>query len=216
MTVEPVQGAAELPAVRSSSPLAAEPSHAWRRREGEYWHRRRHLERQLHDGPALRISALTLRLGLLGQKLPGGQPELQRDIDDLQAELHAVQQELRALADQIYPPLLYEAGLGPALRELAGRAPVRMRVDASDDRFDPAIEAVAYFAVVELLDVAADGGATVAVAVRKQDCDLVLEIGAVDTVRGSELLEQIRRLGGVVDVPAGSSTQSVRVRIPCE
>ena len=50
----------------------------------------------MHDGPALRLSALTLQLGLLKEKLQVGTANLQRDIDDLQRELHTVLQELRA------------------------------------------------------------------------------------------------------------------------
>src|SRR3954454_21962138 len=121
-------------------------------RRTEHWNRRRDLERQLHDGPALRIAAMTLHLGLLAEKLRDGAGDPQRDIEDLQGQLHTVLQELRTIADQIYPPLLQEAGLGPALRKLARRAPVPVRVDAVDDRFDAAVEGVVYFAVLEVLD----------------------------------------------------------------
>ena len=83
---------------------------------------RRDLERQLHDGAALRISALTLRLGLLRHRRPDDEQEFQAAVDELQDELHQVLQELRDVAGRLYPPLLDEAGLGPALREAAGRA----------------------------------------------------------------------------------------------
>src|SRR3954454_13163811 len=92
---------------------------ACRLRAVEHWTRRRDLERQLHDGPALRIAALTLHLGLLAQKVGAGRGDLQEDIEDLQERLQAVLHELRAIGDQIYPPLLQQAGLGPAVRELA-------------------------------------------------------------------------------------------------
>ena len=57
-----------------------------------------------------------------------------------------------------FPPEIYGGAgvhvghLVPALRELAGRVPVHVRVHAVDDRFDTAVEGVAYFAVVEVLE----------------------------------------------------------------
>src|ERR1700750_690531 len=118
-----------------------------RRQVDQHWTRRRELERELHDGRALRIAALTLHLGLLAEKIGEGTGDLRPDIEDLQSQLHLALQELRAIADQIYPPLLHEAGLGPAVVELASTIPVPVRVDAAGGRFDPAVEGVAYFAV---------------------------------------------------------------------
>lgn len=191
---------------------------ACRRRVDEHWNRRRDLERQLHDGPALRIAALTLRLGLLAQKVREGTGDLQRDIEDLQGQLHLVVQELRAIADQIYPPLLQEAGLGPALRELASSLRVPVHVDAVDGRFDPAVEGVAYFAVLEVLEYATR---TVDVTVRRDDDGLALDLAHVDTGQGVAVRDRIQWLGGAVEVVGGSlsgvgAMGTIKVRIPCE
>jgi signal transduction histidine kinase len=209
--------ASRVDGVQDSAVLAApvEPRH---RGVGEHWHLRRRIERQLHDGPALRISALTLQLGLLSQKLPG-ESNLQHDIDDLQDELHLVLQELRALSDQIYPPLLYEAGLAPSLTELANRARIPVRVDARDDRFDPAVEAVAYFVVAGLLDSFEDLSTQVEVRAERKERDLTLDItveqATLDTHRGAAALEQIRRLGAVVEILPAATGGTIRVRVPC-
>ncbi|HEV7450200.1 MAG TPA: histidine kinase, partial [Pseudonocardiaceae bacterium] len=85
---------------------------AGRRRERDQWLRRRFLQRQLHDGAALRISALTLHLGLLRHRTPPDGQAVQDCIGELQDELHAALDELREVAAKIYPPLLDEAGLG--------------------------------------------------------------------------------------------------------
>ena len=175
----------------------------------EQWERRRELERQLHDGPALQIAALTLRLGLL----VAANDHLREEIESLQAQLHTVLQELRAIADRIYPPLLQEAGLAPALRELAGSVPAPVRVDVVDGRFGPAVEGVAYFAVLEVLREMPAGTRTVDVTVRRDDEGLVLDLGAVDTGRGVAVRERIRWLGGSVEIRAAGT---IRVRIPCE
>jgi signal transduction histidine kinase len=187
-----------------------------RRGVDEHWNRRRDLERQLHDGPALRIAALTLRLGLLGQKAADGAGDLRCDIEELQLQLHIVQQELRAIADQIYPPLLHEAGLGPALRELACSVRVRVRVDAADGRFDPAVEGVAYYAVLEVLENLRPGTRTVDVTVRRDDDGLALDLGNVNTGQAVAVRDRIEWVGGAVEIVEGSTMDTIRVRIPCE
>lgn len=194
---------------------------ARRRRVDEHWNRRRELERQLHDGPALRIAALTLHLGLLAQKVGDGTGDLRHDIEDLQVQLHIVVQELRAIADQIYPPLLQEAGLGPALRELASSVQVPVRVDAVDGRFDPAVEGVAYFAVREVLEDLGYATRTVDVTVRRDDDGLALELAHVNTGQGVAVRDRIQWLGGAVEIVGGSlpgigAVGTIKVRIPCE
>ena len=198
-----------------ASATAAGLRGAGRRHEGEQWNRRRVLERHLHDGPALRIAAAALGLGLLGQKLSAGDADLHHDIDDLQGQLHAVLQELRAIADQIYPPLLYEAGLGPALRELADRKPFPVRVDASDARYALALEGAAYFVVCDLLAGSRVGAETVEVRVGSDDDAVTLQIAHVHTGDIAALADQIRRLGGTVAIDGGGSSGSITVRLPC-
>ena len=68
-------------------------------------------------------------------------------------------QELRDVAGKIYPPLLDQAGLGPALREVADRVRPPVRVHAADERFGPAAEGAAYFAVSGCLDALDPDGA---------------------------------------------------------
>ena len=128
--------------------LAAPGSEAGRRAEQAEWMRRRRLERQLHDGAALRISALTLQIGLMRHRIPQADAELDSAVDALQDELHAVLQELRDVSGQIFPPLLDQAGLGPAVREAAERCSMPVRTTIEDDRFCPAAEGAAYYAVL--------------------------------------------------------------------
>jgi signal transduction histidine kinase len=190
--------------------------------------RRRRLERQLHDGAALRISALTLQLGLFRHKVPDAEPDLHASIESLQDELHAVLQELRDVAAKIYPPLLDEAGLGPALREVADGMETPVRVDAPADRFGPAAEGAAYFAVVDCLAAvdaaAADTGAEappVAVLVRRSAAEpdgavLTVHLTGADIRHAESMLDQVRRLGGTIDVAGGPGPGTITARIPCE
>ncbi|GAA0533418.1 histidine kinase [Paractinoplanes ferrugineus] len=184
-----------------------------RRSADEQWSQRRDIERQLHDGPALRIAALTLRLGLLAQKARSDAGDLPRDIAELQDQLHLIQQELRAVADRIYPPLLQEAGLGAALRELAGSA--SMRVDADGGRFDTAVEGVAYFAVLGVLAALPPTTRTVDVVIRRDAEGLALDLGNVDTCQIDAVRDRVQWVGGVAAV-FGGLIGTIKVRIPCE
>jgi signal transduction histidine kinase len=187
-----------------------------RRSERERWLRRRRLERQLHDGAALRISALTLQLGLFRHRVPDGEPDLHESIDVLQDELHAVLQELRDVASKIYPPLLDEAGLGPALREVTDRIQTPVRIDVPEERFGTPADGAAYFAVTECLDSLDPGSAPVDVVVRRDADVLVVAVSGVDVRHAEAMLDQVRRLGGTIDVAGGPGTGTITARIPCE
>ncbi len=185
------------------------------------WLRRRLLERQLHDGAALRLSALTLQIGLMRHRLPVAEADLDSAVDALQDELHSVLQELRDVANKIYPPILDEAGLGPALGEVADRTTASIRIHAAGDRFDPAAEGAAYFAVTECLD-ALDGDAPpVAVGIHPDHDNaggpvLVVEIEGVDVRHAEGMLDRVGRLGGTIDITRGTGIGTITARIPCE
>jgi hypothetical protein len=196
------------------------------------WRDRRALERRLHDGAALRISALSLRLGLLRHALARGDQVFDAAVEALQDELHMVLQELRDVEGRLYPPLLDEAGLGPALREAAARCPVLVRIDAVDERFGPAAEGAAYFALLDCLpqphgypdggaDGAVDGhalGEPVDVVVRRDGDVLVLLVTGVAACHAASVHDGVRLLGGTVVVgtgPTGAAGALITVRIPC-
>ncbi len=212
MTLEPAQRGGDVPhAVRLPVPARdADPP-----AEHDQWLGRRSLQRQLHDGAALRISALTLRLGFVRHRMSATDPELLSCIDGMQDQLHAVLQELRDVTRKIYPPLLDEAGLGPALQEVACRIPVTVRVEAPDVRFGPAVEGSAYFAVTECLDALDDSAAPVVVLVRTDAGALAVHVTGVDVCHARLMHDQVRRMGGTIDVVGGPGVGTIIARIPC-
>jgi hypothetical protein len=186
------------------------------------WTRRRDLERRLHDGAALRVSALALQLGLLRHRRPVDERDLASAVDALQDELHLVLQELRDVAGRLYPPLLDEAGLGPALREATGRCPEPVRIDGPDERFNAAVEGAVYFALLGCLPGAGNGVASrpVEIVLRRADDDLVVLVSGVDPCHAASILDGVRLLGGTVAVQDPGSDLSIdptpiTVRIPC-
>jgi signal transduction histidine kinase len=112
---------------------------------------RQRIERNLHDGAQQQLVALAVQLSLL-EDSAGDSGEVRQVTGQLRAGLHAALDDLRALARGIYPPLLADQGLGPALRAQAGRAPLPVLVEADGiGRFPRDAEAAVYFCILEAL-----------------------------------------------------------------
>ena len=115
----------------------------------------RRIERDLHDGTQAQLVALAMRLGMAKEKLEGVDDiDLDR-VRELVDEAHRGAKEaiaeLRDIARGIHPPAL-DIGLEGALATLAARSavPTGLTVELRT-RPTPAIEAIAYFCVAELL-----------------------------------------------------------------
>ena len=211
------------PAVASQvEPTLADDGARLRQTAQRQWAARRDLERRLHDGAALRVSALTLRLGLLRHRHPDDEQEFQAAVEELQHELHLVLQELRDIAGRLYPPLLDEAGLGPALREAVGRGTAPVRIDAPDERFGPDVEGAVYFAVLGCLP--EESAVPVEIVVRREDDDIVVLVSGVEACQ-TVVSDGVRMLGGTIAVGPASGPRTIdsavidsaviTVRIPC-
>ena len=111
---------------------------------------RHRLERNLHDGAQQRLTSMQIKLALAREHVPEG--ELGTELDELATEAARAAAELRALAHGIYPALLYDAGLAPALRSLASSAAIPIRVfDRGVGRAAAGTELAIYFCVLEAL-----------------------------------------------------------------
>jgi signal transduction histidine kinase len=112
---------------------------------------RQRIERNLHDGAQQQLVALMVQLSLL-EDSAGDSGEVSQVTGRLRAGLRAAIDDLRALARGIYPPLLADQGLGPALRAQAGRAPLPVRVETDGiGRYPRDAEAAVYFCILEAL-----------------------------------------------------------------
>jgi signal transduction histidine kinase len=110
---------------------------------------RRRIERDLHDGAQQRLVSIGLALRHAQHELSTASAEHTREtLDGAVAEVAVAIDELRELSRGL-PPSQLDAGLAPALRELAARAPVPVLVTAPDERFDRGVEAAAYFIACE-------------------------------------------------------------------
>jgi signal transduction histidine kinase len=194
--------------------------------------RRRRFERDLHDGPQQRLASVALALGLFGRTLrsSGDTAGLADEVDEVGAELGRALAELRELARDIYPVLLTDAGLGPALTSLAQRCPVPTDITVGTavpaGRLAGAVERTCYFVVFEALsNVAVHSFATRAEVVVRELEGQVRVVVSDDGVGGADangpglrgLADRVAAHGGVLLVRSepGSGTR-VMADLPCE
>ncbi|KJK52079.1 hypothetical protein UK23_04960 [Lentzea aerocolonigenes] len=167
---------------------------------------RRQVERDLHDGAQQRLVSvlLTLRLAEISPELlAAAREELARALD-----------ELRELARGIYPVLLTDAGLGPALLSLVERSAVpAVLVGVPEERLSPVAERTCYFVVAEALTNAAkySRAREVKIEIISSNGLVTVDVsdngvGGVSELRGLD--DRVAALGGrlAVNSPVGEGT----------
>lgn len=170
---------------------------------------RRRLERDLHDGAQQRLLALFYDLRLARSSADG---EVAAQLDAAAGQAQLALEELRQLAHGIYPAILAEAGLEPALASLADQAPLAVEVDAPDRRFPDGVEAAVYVAVREAIDDAAARGATWIRVVVAGELELAIEDdGSPRTSTLVHVQDRIGALSGKVEV----GKRTLKAAIPC-
>jgi signal transduction histidine kinase len=186
---------------------------------------RRRLERDLHDGAQQRLVSIGLALRHVQGQLPAPSREAV-ELDATVDELTGAIEELRELARGVRPASI-DGGLGPALRELASRAPLPTRVEATEERFDDRLETAAYFVASEALTNAVKHAkaSEVTLSAARRNGSLVLGVrddgvGGAHTSEGSGLggmTDRVAALGGSLSVesPPGGGTV-ITAELPCE
>jgi signal transduction histidine kinase len=182
---------------------------------------RRRIERDLHDGAQLRLTAVTMALGIA--RVEEDPPAVRAQLDRAYDQARLALAELRDLVHGLHP----REGLGPALAALAERSAVPLVV-AVDLRARPpaAVEAAAWFVVTEAVaNIAKHSGAGRA-WVRCTQRAGVLHVEVGDDGRGgadphggtglSGLAERVALLGGRLRVhsPRGGPTV-LTAELPC-
>jgi signal transduction histidine kinase len=178
---------------------------------------RRGLERNLHDGAQQRLLALSydIRLARAAAQAEGNTPA-EMALARAASQTQDVLGELRDLAHGIYPAVLAEAGIGPALATLADTAPLPVQIlRAEHQRYPDPVEAAAYYAVAEAISDAARRGADHAgVSVTHEGGRLVVTVednGSGDAAPMPVAADRIGALGGSL----ATGTAGCRAEIPC-
>jgi signal transduction histidine kinase len=160
---------------------------------------RRRIERDLHDGAQQRLVSIGLALRHAQHELATTSADQARaTLDGAVAEVAVAIGELRELSRGL-PPSQLDAGLAPALRELAARAPMPVRVTAPSERFDRGLEAAAYFIACEGLTNAVKHAHATHVDLRAGREDGRLVVCVADDGIGGAAPEQGSGLRGLAD-----------------
>lgn len=182
---------------------------------------RRELERRLHDGAQVHLSAAAARLGLLELDL-ADLPE--RDREPLLETLESVREQLDATGDAIrqvvhglVPLALVEQGLGGAIAALTADLPLKTQVCCRVPRLVASAEASAYLIITEAVTNVLKHAEARRLTIEGEaiDDEIVFRIvddgrGGVDLAGGGVLGMQARArsLGGRLSVasPVGGPT----------
>ncbi len=176
---------------------------------------RRALERDLHDGVGQRLAAIRIKLTLAAER-GDCEAAMRGALTELRADLDAAIDELRDIAQGIYPTVLADHGLAAALDAIRCRAavPVTLRTRGLG-RYRPEVESAVYYCCREALQNALKHGGplvTVTIALEERGRELLFEVadsgpgtGPVREGNGVQnMRDRITALGGRVSVSRGA------------
>jgi signal transduction histidine kinase len=176
---------------------------------------RRRLERNLHDGAQQALLAVAYELGLAASEVrSAGDEALAADVAGARDQVRTVLEELRRLAQGIYPTVLTDAGVAAALWSLADRTDARVDVvHVPAQRAPAATERVAYLVAEYGIQQALRRGVqAVAVDIRLQDGGPVrVTVEPCSCRPGPEILDRVETIGGRIDV----TDRALHAEVPC-
>jgi signal transduction histidine kinase len=187
---------------------------------------RQRIERDLHDGAQQRLVSLALRLRDAQTEVPPGLGELHAKLGNAVTSANDALGEVQEIARGIHPAVLASGGLRPALRALARRSPVPVRVDVlAEQRMPEHVEVSAYYVVTEALTNAAKHARASAVSIRVEVAGELLRVAVTDDGDGGAVVgagtglvglkDRVEALGGRLrlDSPGGGGT-SLTAELP--
>jgi signal transduction histidine kinase len=190
---------------------------------------RRRIERDLHDGAQQQLLALLTRVSLVRTQLAGSEGDVDAELCGIADDVRQVHRELRELARGIHPAVLTDRGLSEAVRSALTRLPLHAELEVSAEvertRYEPAVEAGAYFLVLEALSNVVQHAEASSVRVTIGCRGGVLDVAVTDDGRGMPpagvdgglvgLRDRVGAVGGELDVQTGAGVGTVvRGRLP--
>jgi len=164
---------------------------------------RRDLERVLHDGLQQQLVGLAANVELAAASVGADPATTTALLAAIREDLRQALEGSRALAQQIYPPLLEAGGLGPAVREAASRADVTVTIEGASGRvLPPEIAGAIYFCFADAIEWAGEG-ASARISLRSDEEMVSFEID-VERDLGTEWpltsRDRVEALGGSLQV----------------
>jgi signal transduction histidine kinase len=166
---------------------------------------RRSIERDLHDGLQQRLVSLALEARQAEASVPAGQQELKSELARIADGLAEALDNIREMARGIHPAVLSEYGLGPAVKALARRSPVLVRLHlAVEGRLAGPVQAGAYYIICEALTNVAKHARASVVDVAIAQCAHFLDLSVDDDGVGGATQTGPGLTGLSVDALAGT------------
>jgi signal transduction histidine kinase len=170
---------------------------------------RRRLERDLHDGAQQGLAGLAMAIGLARTT---SDHETAARLGIAQAQVRTALDRVRTIAHSLYPAALGDAGLAAALDVLAEWRPNVELGELPERRFDPTLEAGAYFIVAALTQ----SPAAAAVSTSASAGKLVLEVRTAQPGDLVDVEDRLGALGGRLAVRATREGDTlVRAELTC-
>lgn len=174
---------------------------------------RRRAERDLHDGAQHLLLAATFAIqeGLASARESRDASACVR-LERALADIAGIAADLRAVAHGMYPVLLGDAGLVPALEGLALSSPVPTSIDAQvANRPHPSVALTVYQACALAIRNASNGGVSIGVCEHRDRLRLTIQGAELPAASLGELSDRTAALGGTMESGAGW----LMVEVPC-
>jgi len=174
---------------------------------------RRRAERDLHDGAQHLLLAATFAIqeGLAAAR-EARDAAASAQLQHALADVTGIAADLRAVAHGMYPVLLGDAGLVPALEGLALSSPVPTSVDARlPSRPHPSVELTVYHACAMAVRSASTGSLSIELGEHPDRLRLTIDGTELHTASVRALSDRAAALGGTMETTAGK----VSLEVPC-
>lgn len=159
---------------------------------------RRGLERALHDGVQQQLVGFAANLELAARSMDADPAAAKDLLAEMGRDIRDAIDQVRELADRIYPTQLEIGGLVAALRAAATDAEVPSRIEISRDQtYPPEVAGAIFFCFRDLLE-HVSAGSTVAITARSDRAEVAFDIVVDGGLRAERALigDRIEALGG--------------------
>jgi signal transduction histidine kinase len=163
------------------------------------------------------------RLGAAEHSFEKSRTRAVRTLEEVAEQANHTQETLRDLARGIFPPLLIDRGVRPAIESLVRKLPAPVTVTGVlDDRFDPRAEAAVYFCCIETLRRATRGGTgPLSVELARDDGWVRFSVRAPGAAPkpGEDLqllIDRVEAVGGSLEVREADGMTELSGRVPVQ
>lgn len=153
---------------------------------------RRRLERDLHDGAQQHLVALAVNLRLVQTVAARSPGRAARVLSEQADAARAAIETLSSLSRGIYPRLLSDEGLVPALRAAVAASAIPVNIEGGRvDRLPAAVEAALYFCCMEAVQNAAKHSRARAIAIQLREDEQAWGLTVTDDGTGFDAKQMI-------------------------